>query len=69
LIASNRNFRKNYLVVRNLMNNPKCPLDVTLHMLPILNAIDLKKLSVNKNVPETLRTTAGKLIRTRADKK
>jgi hypothetical protein len=69
LIAGNRAFRKNYVVVRNLMNNPKSPLDITLHMLPLLNAIDLKRLSVNKNVPETLRTTAAKLIRTRADKK
>ena len=33
LIAGNRNFRKNYVVVRNLINNPKTPLDVTLHML------------------------------------
>jgi hypothetical protein len=65
LIAGNRVFRKNYVVVRNLMNNPKTPLDVTLHMLPMLNAVDLKKISVNKNVPETLRTTAAKLIRTR----
>jgi hypothetical protein len=69
MIAGNRAFRKNYLVVRNLMNNPKCPLDVTMHMLPLLNPVDLKKLSVNKNVPETLRTTAGKLIRTRAAQK
>jgi hypothetical protein len=69
LMAGNRNFRKNYVVVRNLMNNPKCPLDVTLHMLPMLNAADLKKLSMNKNVPETLRTTAAKLIRTRAAQK
>ena len=69
LIAGNRAFRKNYVVVRNLMNNPKCPLDVTLHMLPLLNAADLKKLSINKNVPETLRTTAAKLVRTRAELK
>ncbi len=67
MMASNRVFRKNYVVVRNLMNNPKCPLDVTLHMLPMLNAVDLKRLSMNKNVPETLRTSAAKLIRTRAD--
>jgi hypothetical protein len=66
LIANNRVFRKNYAVVRNLMNNSKTPLDVTLHMLPTLNAIDLKKLSTNKNVPETLRTAAMKLMRTRA---
>ena len=61
LIAKNRNFRKNYVVVRNLMNNPKTPLDVTLHMLPMLNPQDLKRLCTNKNVPETLRTTAHKL--------
>ena len=69
LIAGNRVFRKNYMVVRNLINNPKTPLDVTLHMLPMLNAVDLKRLGMNKNVPETLRTTAFKLQRTRADLK
>lgn len=69
LIAGNRAFRKNYVVVRNLINNPKTPLDVTLHMLPMLNAQDLKRLTTNKNVPETLRTSAAKLQRTRADQK
>ena len=69
LIAKNRNFRKNYVVVRNLMNNPKTPLDVSLHMLPILNAMDLKKLCTNKNIPETLRTTANKLQRQRTEKR
>ena len=64
LIANNRNFRKNYTVVRNLINNPKVPLDVTLHMLPMLNAVDLKRLVSNRNVAETLRTTAMKLQRT-----
>jgi hypothetical protein len=68
-IAGNRAFRKNYSVVRNLVNNPKTPLDVTLHMLPILNAVDLKRLTTNKNVPETLRTTALKLQRTRTELK
>jgi len=67
LIAGNRKFRKNYSVVRNLLNNPKTPLDVSLHMLPMINAIDLKRLTSNKNVPETLRTTALKLQRTRAE--
>jgi len=69
LIAGNRAFRKNYVVVRNLINNPKTPLDVTLHMLPMLNPQDLKRLTTNKNVPETLRTTAMKLQRTRNEQK
>src|SRR6202162_3403727 len=69
LIARNRNFRKNYVVVRNLMNNPKTPLDISLHMLPILNAMGLKNLCINKNVPETLLSTALKLQRQRLDKR
>jgi hypothetical protein len=69
LIANNRNFRKNSVVVRNLIFNPKTPLDVTLHMLPMLNAVDLKRLGMNKNVPETLRTSAMKLQRTRGEQK
>lgn len=67
LIAANRTFRKNYLVVRNLTNNPKTPLDVSLHLLPIINAVDLKKLTMNKNVPETLRSTAVKLQKQRQE--
>jgi hypothetical protein len=67
LIANNRNFRKNYTVVRNLLNNPKTPLDVSLHMLPMVNAVDLKRLCSNKNVPETLRSTAVKLHRQRQE--
>jgi len=69
LIAGNRTFRKNYVVVRNLITNPKTPLDVTLHMLPILNAQDLKRLTTNKNVTETLRTTPMKLQRTRTEQR
>ncbi|HEY2459620.1 MAG TPA: hypothetical protein VGI16_02385 [Candidatus Acidoferrum sp.] len=69
LIANNRNFRKNYTVLRNLVNNPKTPLDVSLHMLPMVNVVDLKKLTTNKNVPETLRTTAQKLYRQRLESK
>ena len=65
LIAGNRVFRKNYIVVRNLINNAKTPLDVSLRLLPMINVVDLKKLTMNKNIPETLRTTAMKLQRQR----
>ena len=67
LIGKNRNFRKNYAVVRNLLNNAKAPIDVTLNLLPMLNPLDLKKLTLNKNIPETLRTTARKLQQQRAE--
>jgi hypothetical protein len=69
LIATNRVFRKNYVVVRNLLNNAKTPLDVSLNLLPMMNPIDLKRLTTNKNIPETLRTTATKLQKQRAEAK
>lgn len=67
LIGKNRNFIKNYAVVKNLMNNPKTPLDLSLHMLPTLAAQDLKMLTSNKNIPETLRTMAVRLQRQRKE--
>jgi hypothetical protein len=66
LIANNRKFRKNYTVTRALVNNPKTPIDVSLHMLPTVNPQDLKLLTTNKNIPDTLRTSAMRLQRQRA---
>jgi hypothetical protein len=65
VIAMNRNFLRNYTVVRNLVNNPKTPLDVSLHLLPNINAQDLKLLTANKNIPDTLRSAAVRLQRQR----
>jgi hypothetical protein len=64
-ISLTRIFMKNYLVVKNLVNNPKTPLDVSLHLFPRLTAPDLAKLTANKNIPETLRSSALKLHRKR----
>jgi hypothetical protein len=61
IIANSRSFRRNYTITINLMNNPKTPLDVTLHMLPSITAPDLKKLAGNRNISETLRTAAMRL--------
>lgn len=65
-IAASRVYMKAYTVVKNLVRNPKTPLDVSMHLLPRLNAFDLKLLTSNKNIPETLRSTAVKLHRQRA---
>jgi len=67
-ISMNRNFMKNYVVVKNLSKNPKTPLDVSLRLIQRLTATDLKQLTTNKNIPETLRTTAMKLQRQRSMK-
>ncbi|MGA8221502.1 MAG: hypothetical protein WB780_07580 [Candidatus Acidiferrales bacterium] len=65
IIALNRVFMKSYAIIRNLVKNPKTPLDISLHILPRLTATDLKILCTNKNIPETLRNTAIKLQRSR----
>ncbi|HXU47896.1 MAG TPA: hypothetical protein VN727_02525, partial [Candidatus Binatia bacterium] len=50
---------------KNLVFNSKTPLDVSMNLMKRLNATDLMKLTTNKNVPETLRSSAVKLHRKR----
>jgi hypothetical protein len=65
-IAMNRAFARNPVVIRNLINNPKTPLDITLRWLPNLTVLELKSLMLNRNIPETLRTAAMRLQRQRS---
>ena len=69
LIAGNRKFRKNYGILRGLMFNPKTPLEVTLHLLPHMKPLDLKFLTTNKNIADTLRTAATRLQRQRTSER
>jgi hypothetical protein len=62
-IAMKRRFMKHYGVIRQLANNPRTPLDVALAMLPHLMSQDLKYLSLNKNVSDTVRKLATKLFK------
>lgn len=68
-IAAKRKFMKKYAVVRALAQNPKTPLDLGLSLLPHLLTVDLRYLSANKNVGETLRKVAAKFWRDRQEKK
>jgi hypothetical protein len=65
LIATGRSYRKNYTIAKNLCFNPKTPLDVSLHLLVRIQTPDLKTMTNNKNIPETLRSTALKFFRQR----
>jgi hypothetical protein len=67
LIAMSRAFMKSYSVVRALLNNPRTPIDVGLPLLVRLNERDLKGLAINKNVAETLRGLATKMIKQRQE--
>jgi hypothetical protein len=63
LIASNRKYMKTYVVMRALINNPRAPIDVTLHLVARMNDKDLKGLSLNRNVPDVIRSMAIKAIK------
>ena len=62
-ISRSRRFMKNYNIGRNLVNNPKCPLDLSLTLVRNLMVYDLKSLRHSKNVPDTLRRVAAELYR------
>jgi hypothetical protein len=54
---------KNYPVMRALVNNPRAPIDVTMPLLARMNDRDLKGLSLNRNVPEVIRSMAIRAIK------
>ena len=62
-IARSRRFMKTYNVGRNLVNNPKCPLDISLNLVKKLMVFDLKSLRQSKSIPETLRRVAAELYK------
>ena len=66
-IPLKRRFMKNYIVVRNLVANPRTPLDLGLGLMKNLLAQDLKNLSANKEVSETIRKLALKMYKQKLD--
>ncbi len=66
-ITMKRRFMKNYNIVRNLTCNPRTPLDVSLGLMKNLHIADLKNLSANKDVSETIRKLALKMYRQKRD--
>jgi len=59
-IARAPKFKKNYLIIKALANNPRTPIDISLPIMGNLMVNDLKTLSMNKNVPDMIRKLAMK---------
>ena len=66
-IPLKRRFMKNYIVVRNLVSNPRTPLDLGLGLMKHLQTQDLKNISANKEVSETVRKLATKMYKQKLD--
>jgi hypothetical protein len=65
-ISGKRKFMKLYPVVKALVANPRCPLDVSLALVKNVLVQDLRVLSTNKNVSDTLRKVALKMYKEKA---
>jgi hypothetical protein len=61
-IGANRGWMKNYGVVVGLTRNPKTPVGTSLNLLSRLNDRDLVMLSVDRNVPQPLRSAARQKV-------
>ena len=66
-ITMHRRFMKNYVIMRNLTSNPRTPIDVSMGLVKNLMVQDLKNLSGNKDVSETIRKMALRAFKQKAD--
>jgi hypothetical protein len=68
-IPLKRRFAKNYVIMRNLVYNPRTPLDLSLGLMKNLLVHDLKNLSGNKEVSDTIRKLALRMYKQKVEKK
>ncbi len=67
-IPMKRKFAKNYIITRNLVANPRVPLDVALGLMKNLMVNDLKAIAGNKEVSETIRKLAMRQFKQKTEK-
>jgi hypothetical protein len=68
-IPMRRKYAKNYAIMRNLVQNPRTPIDVSLGLMKNLLLRDLKNLSDNKEVSDTIRKVALRMFKQKVEKK
>jgi hypothetical protein len=61
-IYSNREFVKTYAIKISLVKNPKVPLPTALKLMYTLQEKDIKELSRDRNVPQTIQSQAKALL-------
>jgi len=66
-ITMHRRFMKNYVIIRNLCSNPRVPTDVSMGLVKNLMTQDLKNLSGNKDVSETIRKMAMRAFKQKVE--
>jgi hypothetical protein len=67
-IGNHREWAKRYVVLNNLVRNPRTPVGIALGMVPRLNPRDIKGIAVDRNVPEPVRKQAQKFVKGQGSK-
>lgn len=65
-IGHTRSWTRNYVVIHNLIRNPRTPIATGLNFINRIQTRDLRILSQNKNIPDVIRQTANRLYLKRA---
>lgn len=65
-IGQNRAWTRSYIVIHNLVRNPRTPIGTSLGFMNRIQTRDLRLLSLNKNIPDVIRQTANRLYLKRA---
>ncbi|MCP4600642.1 MAG: hypothetical protein GY847_08950 [Proteobacteria bacterium] len=60
-MSGNREWTKHYQVKLNLVQNPRCPLEISMRFLPHLRANDVRALERDKNIPGAIAKAAKQL--------
>lgn len=68
-IAKNNTWSNNYTIVRDMVFNPKTPLDISMNFLGKLAVSDIEKLSRSKDVPTALKNQALRIFLAKTGKK
>jgi hypothetical protein len=65
-IGHTRSWTRSYVVIHNLIRNPRTPIATGLNFINRIQTRDLRVLSQNKNIPDVIRQTANRLYLKRA---
>ncbi|MEW6126404.1 MAG: hypothetical protein AB1757_05010 [Acidobacteriota bacterium] len=60
-IGQNRAYTKSYVVIHNLVRNPRTPVALSLNFLNRIQTRDMRALAANKNIPDVVRTMASRM--------
>jgi CRISPR/Cas system-associated protein Csm6 len=65
IIARNPKFMKSYQVKRNLVENPKCPIQLAVKLVLHLREADLRLIAKSKNISSAVQSQARRHLQRR----